>query len=53
MLGDQLYEYRINGLTLPLSDAIIASISMKYDYPVWTEDAHFGLMREMFSKLKL
>ena len=51
LLGDQLYEYRINGLTLPLADAIIASISMKYGYPVWTEDGHFGLMKGVFPNL--
>ena len=52
MLGDQLYKYRINGLTLPLADTIIASISMKYNYPVWSEDGHFALMRKVFPNLK-
>lgn len=51
-LGDQLYKYRINGLTLPLADAIIASISMKYSYPVWTEDGHFAMMQRAFPQLK-
>lgn len=52
ILGDQLYKYRINGLTLPLADAIIAAISMRYSYPVWSEDGHFGLMQRVFPELK-
>ena len=52
-LGYQLYKYRINGLTLPLADAIIASTGMKYDYTVWTEDGHFGLMQSVFQQLKV
>ena len=51
-LGDQLYAYRKNGLTLPLADVIIASISMKFGYPVWTEDGHFGLMQKVFPSLE-
>ena len=52
-LGDQLYKYRVNGLTLPLADAIIASTGMKYDYTIWTEDGHFGLMQNVFPQLKV
>ena len=51
VLGDQLFEYRINGLTIPLADAIIASISMKYGYTVWTEDGHFKLLKKVFPNL--
>ncbi len=51
-LGDQLYKYRISGVTMPLADAIIASTSMKYGYPVWTEDGHFGLMKRVFPNLE-
>ena len=51
-LGDQLYMYRINGLTLPLADAIIAATSMKYGFPVWTEDGHFRFMQKIFPDLK-
>lgn len=51
ILGDQLYKYRINGLTLPLADAIIAAISLKFDYPVWSEDGHFGMMQQVFPEL--
>ena len=52
-LGDQLYKYRVNGLTLPLADAIIASTGMKYDYTIWTEDGHFVLMQNVFPQLKV
>ena len=53
VLGDQLYMYRIKGLTLPLADVIIASTSMKYGFPVWTEDGHFSLMQNVFPSLKV
>jgi len=52
-LGDQLYKYRISGITLPLADAIIAATSMKYGYPVWTEDGHFRLIQRVFPNLGL
>ena len=53
ILGDRLYKYRVNGLTLPHADVIIASTGMKYDYAVWTENGHFILIQKVFLQLKV
>lgn len=53
VLGDYLYKPRKNGLTVPLSDAIIATIAIKYDIPIWTIDKHFDLIQGVLTKLKL
>ncbi len=53
VLGDNLYKLRINGLTVPFSDAIIATIALKYGIPIWTVDKHFILMQNVFEELKI
>ncbi len=52
-LGSNLYKLRKNGLTVPFSDAIIATLSIKHDIPVWTKDKHFSLIQTVLSELKL
>ena len=52
-LGSNLYKLRISGLTVPFSDAIIATLAIKYDIPVWTGDRHFALIRNVLTDLKL
>ena len=52
-LGHQLYLYRTNGFTVPFTDAVIASIAMKYDIPVWANDKHFDMMKSVIPQLKI
>ena len=52
-LGSNLYKLRKNGLTVPFSDAIIATIAIKNRIPVWTGDKHFALMQNILDDLKL
>ena len=52
-LGDQLYEYRVHGVTVPMADAIIASIALIYGIPIWSRDGHFDLMRSVIPELKV
>lgn len=52
-LGKNLYLLRKSGLTVPFSDAIIATLAIKYSIPVWTGDKHFELMQNVLSDLKL
>lgn len=52
-LGKNLYKLRKSGLTVPFSDAIIATLAIKYAIPVWTGDKHFTLMQNILSDLKL
>ena len=53
VLGDQLYEYRTHGVTVPMPDAIVASIALIYGIPVWSKDGHFDLMRNVISELQV
>ena len=53
MLGEQLYRLRTHGITVPLSDAIIASVAIKNDIPVWSGDQHFEYMQKVLGGLKL
>ena len=39
--GFILQTMRSNGFQIPLADAVIAFIAMKYDIPLWTQDTHF------------
>ena len=52
-LGDQLYMYRTNGITVPFPDAMIASLGIKYGIPVWTDDKHFSMMQSVIPQLKV
>ena len=53
LLGSNLYKLRRKGLTVPFSDAIIATLAIKYDIPVWTGDKHFLLIKNVLTNLKL
>lgn len=52
-LGENLYLLRANGLTVPLADAIIATVVIKYGIPVWTNDKYFGLMSKILKGLNI
>ena len=52
-LGDQLYAYRVHGLTVPIPDAIIACTAMQFNIPVWTNDKHFDRMKSIYPELKI
>ena len=50
---ENLYKLRKGGLSVPFPDAIIATVALKYDIPVWTGDGHFQLMQNILKDLKL
>jgi len=52
-LGDQLYSYKMGGFTVPFTDAVIASIAIKYDISVWANDKHFDMMKSVIPQLKV
>ena len=52
LLGRNLYKLRKSGLTVPFSDAIIATIAVKENLPIWTSDKHFALMSNVLDGLK-
>lgn len=51
--GNQLCLLRINGITVPFQDAMIASIAIAHDLPIWTNDKHFLRVQRVIPELKL
>ena len=51
VMGSQLYAYRKQGMTVPFTDATIASIALKYGMGVWTNDKHFDMMKSVIPEL--
>ncbi len=52
-VGLILQNLRANGVTVPLTDVMIAFCAMKYDVPVWTQDGHFRLIQGLYPELAL
>lgn len=52
-VGLILKNLRENGVTVPLTDVMIAFCAMKYDVPVWTQDGHFRLIQGLYPELAL
>ena len=52
-LGHQLYQYRTHGFTVPFTDAVIASIGIKYRISVWANDKHFDMMKNVIPELQV
>jgi len=51
--GLMLQTIRKNGFTIPVTDALIAYLGIKYDAPVWTKDHHFKVIQAVYPELKL
>lgn len=52
-IGIIMQTLRKNGISVPMADAIIAYIAMKYDLPLWTRDEHFKFIKAVYPELKL
>ena len=50
-IGFMLQTLRENGITLPMTDVMIAFCAMKYDVPLWTRDGHFRLIQGLYPEL--
>jgi len=48
-----LNTIRKNGFSIPVTDALIAYLGIKYDVPVWTKDKHFKMIQAVYPELKL
>ena len=53
ILGDNLYNLRKKGISIPFSDAIIATIALKHGIPIWTGDRHFLLIQSVLTGLNI
>lgn len=51
--GLMLQNFRQEGYSIPVTDALIAYLGIKYDIPVWTKDHHFKLIQAVYPELKL
>lgn len=52
-LGRNLFRLRSRGLTVPFSDALIATLAIQYGHVVWTYDDHYALMQTVLASLQL
>ena len=52
-VGDNLAILRTSGITVPLPDAVIATVGIENDIDVWSRDPHFPLMQKALPRLKL
>lgn len=53
ILGDNLYNLRKKGISIPFSDAIIATTAIKHGISVWTGDKHFLLIQSALTGLNI
>ena len=51
--GMMLQNFRQEGYSIPVTDALIAYLGIKYDIPVWTKDHNFKLIQAVYPELKL
>lgn len=52
-VGDNLALLRSNGITVPVPDALIATLAIEGDVEVWARDRHFVTMQKHLRRLKL
>jgi predicted nucleic acid-binding protein len=52
-VGDNLAALRSSGITVPLPDAVIATLGIVNDIEVWARDPHYTTMQKVLTTLKL
>lgn len=52
-LGVMLYELRKSGLTMPVTDVMIAQICIENNVSILTNDKHFAMMQKCLPKLNI
>ena len=52
-LGRMLYKLRVSGVTLPVTDVLIAQIAIDHRVAILSRDNHFRFMKNVFSELQL
>ena len=53
LLGKNLSLLRAAGVTVPLADALIATLAVASGLELWTRDAHFARMQGVLTNLRL
>jgi predicted nucleic acid-binding protein len=52
-VGDNLAILRLNGITVSLVDAAIATLGIDNNLEIWSRDLHFAAMQKILSTPKL
>lgn len=52
-IGLLLMNLRMNGIAVPLADAIIAFLAAKNNVALWTNDSHFSMIKTCLPELNL
>ena len=52
-VGRHQARLRANGVTVPLTDTVVASLALALDVELWAYDAHFTLIHGVLPALKL
>jgi predicted nucleic acid-binding protein len=52
-IGETQARLRANGVTVPLADAVLATVALSLDIEVWSRDAHFSAIQQVIPTLKL
>jgi predicted nucleic acid-binding protein len=53
LVGDNLARLYASGITVPLPDAVLATLGIENDIEVWARDPHFPLMQKALTRLRL
>lgn len=52
-VGEILYRLKKSGITVPFQDAVLCTLALKYNLPLWTNDSHFPLIKTAIKDLRL
>lgn len=52
-LARNLYSLRVAGLAVTFQDVLLATLAIENGMEVWTLDAHFQMMRQVLTALKI
>jgi predicted nucleic acid-binding protein len=52
-IGDVQAQLRAGGITVPLVDAVLATVAISLDVEIWARDAHFNDIQRILPTLKL
>jgi predicted nucleic acid-binding protein len=52
-VGNNLATLRLQGITVPFPDAVIATPAIENDFEVWARDPHFAIMQRILTPLRL
>lgn len=53
LLGENLYNLRSNGVTVPYQDVLIATLAIQNQLTLWTFDKHFSFIQKVIPELDL